>query len=104
MKVGLLNFNLPKDRKALDRALLELLKDEDTNNYKRAMIQFELPEEEESFQLAIDSVKNAIIIDDFFLHLRNIIKYNPDNFSDEEIEMVEKIRGKFVEIRQQYYD
>lgn len=56
-------------------------------------IEFNIPDEREEFELAVNAGKTQAIIDDLDNYLRGQIKYN-DTLSDELVMAFEDIRGR----------
>ena len=62
-----------------------------------AILKFNLPEDEHSFNLAIKSSKLAAIIFDFDGYLRNEIKHNSSKYSEDEYNLLEKLRQELAD-------
>lgn len=58
----------------------------------KATIEFELPDDQEEFELAVSSNRYYSVIIGLDNHLRSKIKYAADDISDEKLETYEEIR------------
>lgn len=56
-----------------------------------AILKFNLPDEQDDFRFAVEGTKWYLVVHTFDQYLRSRIKYN-DNLSDEEYELLEKVR------------
>jgi hypothetical protein len=65
----------------------------------KVTLEFNCPEEDEEFKLAINGHKNALVIDKFFEELRHVWKYSEN---EEDIKHAAKWRDKLVEICNEY--
>ena len=68
----------------------------------KAILKYNLPEEKEDFDLAMNGSNYMCVIHDLEQHLRAIYKYNGDNYSSEILDFVEKLREKLYEIKSNY--
>jgi len=64
----------------------------------RAILEFNLPEEQEEFELANKGPSYSIALYDLDMFLRSKIKYPPDTVTDQELAIYEEIRSKLHEI------
>ncbi len=64
----------------------------------RHTISFKLPDEEVELNHALNASKYASIINEFAMYLRGELKYNSDNLSDENYQLLESVKKKFYEI------
>lgn len=60
-------------------------------------LKFELPEERDSFEIAVHSGEAFSRLWDFANYLRDLDKYQSDNFSEETRNRVQEIRRRFHE-------
>lgn len=67
-----------------------------------AILKFTLPEERNEFELAFSAQKMYAVIWDFKEWLRNQLKHNPDNLSEKECELLEKVSDKFYDFINEY--
>jgi len=58
-------------------------------------IKYNLPDEEDSFKLAQRGPELYSAAWEFSVYLRSLYKYPPEDFTEKEHELVEKIREKF---------
>jgi hypothetical protein len=56
-----------------------------------AILKFNLPDDQDDFRYAVEGTKWYLVVHTFDQYLRSRIKYN-DNLSDEEYELLEKVR------------
>jgi len=56
-----------------------------------AILKFNLPDDQDDFRFAVEGTKWYLVVHTFDQYLRSRIKYN-DNLSDEEYELLEKVR------------
>jgi len=61
-----------------------------------AILKFNLPEESEDFEYAMNGVKYKIVIDDFMNHLRSKLKY--EDLSPELHDEIDKLRDTLVSL------
>lgn len=68
----------------------------------KGILEFNLPEEHEEFQIAVNAMdyRNAIV--EMLEDLRRKIKYEEDRYTKEELKVIETIREKFYEIAGYY--
>lgn len=64
----------------------------------KAILEFNLPEDNDDFDMAVKGVKYFIALDEIRNRLRNILKYNSDHFNEQELELIEKAQKEFFEI------
>ncbi|MCL4386240.1 MAG: hypothetical protein M1326_08010 [Cyanobacteria bacterium] len=64
----------------------------------KVTISFNLPEECDDFKLATNGHNFYGALFEFDNYLRKQLKYNEDKLSDEQYELIEKIRNKLAEI------
>ena len=64
----------------------------------KAIIEFELPEDQEEYQMANNASKMYLALWDIKQLLRSKLKYNPDGLNDEQLEQWEAMRGDFFDI------
>ena len=64
----------------------------------KAILEFNLPEEQEEFQLAADARKWASFAYEVSQYLRSEAKYNEDAYTDEQYKVLERIRERFYEL------
>ena len=62
----------------------------------KAVLEYDLPEEIDEFEIAVNSRKYYNIIFDYKMFLRGKLKY--EDLSEQEYEIIEKIREKFFSI------
>lgn len=61
-------------------------------------LQFHLPEEREDLEIAQNGIKYQIALQEIDRKLRDYVKYQCEEFSEPQMEMIEKIREDFFEI------
>ena len=64
----------------------------------KAIIEFELPEDQEEYQMANDASKMYMALWDIRQLFRSKLKYNSDGLNDEQLEQWEAMRGDFFDI------
>jgi hypothetical protein len=64
----------------------------------KAMIEFELPEDQEEYQKANNANKMYMALWDIKQLFRSTLKYNAAGLNDEQLEQWETMRGEFFEI------
>jgi hypothetical protein len=64
----------------------------------KAMIEFELPKDQEEYQKANNANKMYMALWDIKQLFRSTLKYNPAGLNDEQLEQWEAMRGEFFEI------
>jgi hypothetical protein len=64
----------------------------------KAIIEFELPEDQEEYEKANNASKMYLALWDIKQLLRSKLKYNPDGLDDEQLEQWEVMRGEFFDI------
>ncbi len=64
----------------------------------KAIIEFELPEDQEEYQMANNASKMYMALWDIRQLFRSKLKYNSDGLNDEQLEQWEAMRGEFFEI------
>jgi hypothetical protein len=67
-----------------------------TTKYMKATLEFNLPDDQHEFDLAIQGSKMYLALWDISQEIRTLWKY--EELSEEEWNMVERIRDKFYEI------
>jgi hypothetical protein len=68
----------------------------------KATIEFDLPEDQDEYMICSNATNYYSALDDIFSVLRQRIKYDCEKYSDTEIELMEELRDRFVEIRKEY--
>lgn len=63
----------------------------------KGVLEFDLPEEREEFELAQSAGKMARALSEFDNFLRGQLKHNSDNLSDEKYSAYEELRSKLRE-------
>ena len=63
-----------------------------------ALVTAALTHDPQDFNIVKNAVKYHLAINDMFEYLRQIWKYGDDKYSQEEIEMAEKIRDEFIRL------
>jgi hypothetical protein len=66
-----------------------------------AILKFNLPDDQDDFRYAVEGTKWYLVVHTFDQYLRSRIKYN-DNLSDEELELLEKVREELYSTIQGY--
>lgn len=66
-----------------------------------AILKFNLPDDQDDFRYAVEGTKWFLVVHTFDQYLRSRIKYN-DNLSDEEYELLEKVREELYSTIQGY--
>ena len=64
----------------------------------KAIIEFELPEDQEEYEKANNASKMYLALWDIKQLLRSKLKYNSDGLNDEQLEQWEAMRGDFFDI------
>ena len=64
----------------------------------KAIIEFNLPEDQEEYEMANNANKMYMALWDIKHLFRSTIKYNPTGLNDEQLEQWEAMRGEFFEI------
>jgi hypothetical protein len=64
----------------------------------KAIIEFELPEDQEEYEMANNASKMYMALWDIRQLLRSKLKYNSDGLNDEQLEQWEAMRGNFFDI------
>jgi hypothetical protein len=64
----------------------------------KATIEFNLPEDEEQYQIANNAGKMYLALWDIKQLFRSTLKYNPTGLNEKELEQWEAMREKFFEI------
>jgi hypothetical protein len=64
----------------------------------KAIIEFELPEDQEEYEKANNANKMYMALWDIRQLLRSKLKYNSDGLNDEQLEQWEAMRGNFFDI------
>ena len=64
----------------------------------KAIIEFELPEDQEEYEKANNANKMYMALWDIRQLLRSKLKYNSDGLNDEQLEQWEAMRGDFFDI------
>lgn len=61
---------------------------------------FNLEEEYDNFKDALNGTKYKIMMEDFWNQsLRKRTKYESDNYSEKELELLEKLKEEFIQLR-----
>lgn len=63
----------------------------------KAIIQFELPEDQDEYTLATKGNDIWCVLYDFDQHLRAHVKYNPDKLDGKTLDLIEKLREELWE-------
>jgi hypothetical protein len=64
----------------------------------KAIIEFELPKDQEEYQMANDASKMYVALWDIKQLFRSTLKYNPNGLSYKELEQWEAMQGDFFDI------
>lgn len=64
----------------------------------KAIIEFELPEDQEEYQMANNASKMYMALWDIRQLFRSTLKYNTTGLNDEQLEQWEAMRGEFFDI------
>ena len=64
----------------------------------KAILEFNLPEEQDDFRLAVDGHKYRNVCWDMEQHFREIMKYNNDKLNDKQLDNVEELRIYFSDL------
>ena len=64
----------------------------------KAIIEFELPEDYEEYEMANNASKMYMALWDIRQLFRSTLKYNSDGLNDEQLEQWEAMRGDFFDI------
>lgn len=64
----------------------------------KAILEFNLPEEREEYEMAVKGVDYHIALSDFDNHLRAIVKYGDSEYTDEQQAFAQVLRDKLWEI------
>jgi len=68
----------------------------------KAILEFNLDEEREEFDFAINGSKYHSVIWDLDNHLRGLIKYAPDNQSEDTYKALQETRDKLHQLLNEY--
>jgi len=68
------------------------------NKTMKAIIEFELPEDQEEYEMANNASKMYMALWDIRQLFRSTLKYNSDGLNDEQLEQWEAMRGDFFDI------
>jgi uncharacterized UPF0160 family protein len=63
----------------------------------KATLEFNLPEEREEYNLCVNGSNYSSALWKFNEYLRNVLKHNPKDLSDEQLNLVEEIQKEFFE-------
>jgi len=66
----------------------------------KAILEFNLPEDEVEFRQAVDAGNMHCVLFDFSQHLRQKLKYG--NLSEQEAKIYEEIKSEFLEIMDEH--
>ena len=69
----------------------------------KAIIEFELPEDQEEYEKANNASKMYMALWDIRQLFRSKLKYNSDGLNDEQLEQWEAMRGDFFDILDNNY-
>lgn len=64
----------------------------------KATFEFQLPEENDEFDIYVNASDASIALSDFYNYLRSEWKYNGDAYTDEQYKTLEVIRERFHEL------
>jgi len=64
----------------------------------KAILEFELPEDEQEYEMANNASKMYMALWDIRQLFRSKLKYNSDGLNDEQLEQWEEMRGNFFDI------
>ena len=64
-----------------------------------AILSYNLPEEQDEFDLAYNGARLAVIVEDFDDYLRRKLKYESDALTEEQYKLYQEIRDKLNEMR-----
>lgn len=64
----------------------------------QAIFKFELPDDQYDLDVAMNANRYKSAIEEMLGCLRHISKYEPDNYTQKQIDLVEELKGKFYEI------
>lgn len=64
----------------------------------KAILKYDLPEEREEYDIAMHGVDYMLVLHDLSNFLRSKTKYNPENESDEAMEIYDKVREELYRL------
>lgn len=64
----------------------------------KAIIEFDLPEDQERFELATNAAKWMSFAHEYAEYLRAEWKYNEEKYTEEQYKVLEQVREKFYEM------
>lgn len=67
-----------------------------------ATLKFNLPEDQNQFDMASHGIDFALVCLDMEQKLRTITKYNSDKYSIAQMEVIEKLKDNFFDIMQEH--
>jgi hypothetical protein len=67
----------------------------------KAILEFELPEENDSHRDALAGWRYKAVISDLYAHIRSELKYN-DKITTEKVTALEEIRNRLKELEDEY--
>lgn len=65
----------------------------------KAILEFNLPEEREEFELASNAAQYSIVLDDLDEFLRRKLKYESETYSEEQLGIYEEVRKHLWDLR-----
>lgn len=66
----------------------------------KAIIEFQLPEESDDLNLALNAIKLSIIIEEMVQLTRTMLKH--EDHSDEVVAQIERMRTRIFELKEEY--
>lgn len=69
----------------------------------KAVLEFNLPEEQEEFELCQKAVDYSIVLHHFYYDsLRKRTKYLSDNLSEDQLKLLEELKDEFFQLLNEY--
>lgn len=65
----------------------------------KVILEYNIPEEQDEFDLAYNGARLAVIVEDFDEYLRRKLKYESDSLTEEQYKLYQEIRDKLTELR-----
>ena len=70
----------------------------------KAILEFSLPEEKEELKLAQNGITYYCKLEEIMTYFRNEIKYNSDNYTQEQLSLLEDLKQKVYDIVGDIYE
>ena len=70
----------------------------------KAILEFSLPEEKEELKLAQNGITYYCKLEEIMTYFRNEVKYNSDNYTQEQLSLLEDLKQKVYDIVGDIYE